>query len=376
MEYSDYPPRNEYQLCELFEDLLFMRSEKFMPKEDQKESERFRLTEKEIQLLHKLGILNRIFRRWFQTTWGYEGNSEHFKGETPRQELARLHSELNKGEEYLSVKLAKQEKDWRIVPCYFSKRILEKEGGVFEYGLKNLEGRKDEIVEPQLDCEFKTFADWLKQGEKVVKKMKPEIKFENEFIKYWKLFLETAPSNLVLNCQMKLTDKEFASLSFKFRNCLIQFFSSQPYGEDNYLDVDKIFFQLWEILRESNKNLPVFQEVIGGEGKKRIERIKKDKEFKEAAGIFYRLGVAFDRYILFPIDRYFGGAEIVWTDQKTFFNDLTVSILLLKKNLKIKTTQTQREFLDIGDITYNIRYLWFAPSTSFRLLGPIFQYFH
>jgi len=43
MKYTNYLPRNEYQLCELFEDLLFMRSEKFMSEDDQRESEEYKL---------------------------------------------------------------------------------------------------------------------------------------------------------------------------------------------------------------------------------------------------------------------------------------------------------------------------------------------
>jgi len=375
MKYNNYLPRNEYQLCELFEDLLFMRTEKFMPRDNQKESEKLKLNKKEIQLLNELGILNRIFRRWFQITWGYEGSSKYFRGETPRQELAKLYPEFNQGEAYLSIKLIQQDKGWKIIPCYFSKKILEKEGGILGYGLKNLENSKDGIVEPQSDCEFRTFINWLKRGEKVARKIRPEIKLESEFIKYWILFLEIAPSNLVLSCQIELTGKELASLSLKFKNCLINFFSSQPYGEDNYLNTDEIVFQLWEILREFKK-MPTFKEVTRVQDRERRERMNKDKEFKKAVEILFRLGAGFDRYILFPLDRYFGGAEIVWTDQNSFFNDFTISIFFLKKKLKIKTTQSQREFLNIEDITYNIRHLWFAPSTSFRLFGSFFQYFH
>jgi len=372
--YNNYLPRNEYQFCELFEDLLFMRVGKFMSEEDQKESEKFKLTEKEIQLLNKLGVLNRIFRRWFQTTWGFEGNSEHFQGETPRQELSKLYPELNQGKEYFSVKLVKGDEGWKIVPCYFSKHFLEKEGGTFRYGLKNLKNSRNRLVEPQLDCEFRTFIDWLKLGEKALRRQNKRVGFENEFVKYWTLFLELAPTNLVLNCGMKLTEKEFASMSFKFRDCLIRFFGSQPHGKDNYLATDKIIFQLWEILKQTNKKLPAFEEMASIAEKK--GRIEKSKNFKEAEEVFYRLGATFDRYILFPIDRYFGQAEIVWTGQQTFFNDLTISTILLKRNLKMEITRVQREFLNVGDIVYNIRYLWFAPPTSFRLLGSALRYFH
>ena len=64
MMYNNYSPRDEHWLCELFEDLLFMRTEEFMSKEDQKESKEYRLSERELQNLNELGIVNRIFRKW------------------------------------------------------------------------------------------------------------------------------------------------------------------------------------------------------------------------------------------------------------------------------------------------------------------------
>ena len=123
-----------------------------------------------------------------------------------------------------------------------------------------------------------------------------------------------------------------------------------------------------------NITTPTFQKIVDTEEK--CKKINKDGELKRATEIFYRLGVAFDRYILFSLDRYLGGAEIVWTDQRNFFNNLMITIMLLKKKLKIDSSKNQKQFLDIGDMAYNIRHLWFAPSCSFRLLDPIFQYFH
>ena len=373
MANGDFLPRNEYEMCGFFEDLLFMKTEKFSP-ELKPESEKLRLTDKDITLLEKTGVLNRIFRRWFQTTWLFEGNSKHFKGETPRQELARLYPDLENGWDFISVKLIKNNKEWNIVPRYFSKKWLEEEKNVFEFGLKNLKDKKNEFVEPQLDCEFKVFVDWLSYAEKVAKKINPKMKFDNDFIKYLMLFFETNPANIILNCKMKLTKEKIGKASFELKNYLFWLLKTQLRGKDNYWDVDDVFFNCWNILKEADKNLVSYQDVINI--RNRVKKIKESKLLKKSAEILYRFGVAFDRYFLFPLDRYFGGMEVVWTDKQAFLNELAITTNLLKNNLNIKRDfEAERKFLDIGDIAYDIRYIWFAPSTCFRFLDSIYRYF-
>jgi len=374
MENGGFLPRNEYEMCGFFEDLLFMRTEKFSPELDEApEKSQFKLNDKEVALLNKTGVLNRIFRRWFQTTWLYEGNSKHFEGATPRQELAGLYPNLEQGWDFISVKLTKDDGKWRVSPCYFSKRWLEEEKNVFEFGLKNLKNSKNKLVEPQLDCEFEVFVDWLSRSEKVVKEIKPErIKFESDFIKYLMLFFETAPSNIVLNCKMNLSPEKFAKASWELREYLFFLFKNQSRGKDNYWDIDDVFFNCWNILRKADKNLLKYEEAI--DIKDRVEKIRQNKLVQKSAEVLYRLGVAFDRYFLFPLDRYFGGMEVVWTDKQVFLNELAVTVSLLKNNLKIKRDfEAERKFLDIGDIAYDIRYIWFAPSTSFRFLDSIYR---
>ncbi|MBU2635268.1 hypothetical protein KJ841_02235 [Patescibacteria group bacterium] len=375
MANDDFLPRNEYEMCELFRDILFMKTEKFSPELEQKSDElELKLNNKDIALLDKIGVLNRIFRRWFQTTWLYEGKSKHFKGETPRQELAILYPDLENGWDFMSVKLKKENEEWNIIPRYFSKKWLEEEKNVFEFGLKNFKNEKNELVEPQLDCEFKIFVDWLSRAEKVAKKINPKMEYENNFIKYLMLFLEMASANIVLNCRMDLTKEKFGKASFELRKYLFWLFEKQPRGKDNYWDIDDVFFNCWDILRKADKNLVSYKDVIDiGD---RAQRIKRNKLLKKSAEVMYRLGVSFDRYFLFPLDRYFGGMEIVWTDKQAFLNELAVTINLLKKNLNIeRDLEAERRFLDIGDIAYDIRYIWFAPSTSFRFLESIYRYF-
>lgn len=375
MANEKFLPRNEYEMCGFFEDFLFMRAEKFAPElKSEPEELKFKLNDKDITLLDKAGVLNRIFRRWFQTAWLYEGNSKHFEGATPRQELSNLYPDLEQGWDFISVKLTKTNGNWKVSPCYFSKKCLEEEKNVLEFGLKNLKKEKQELVEPQLDCEFRVFIDWLCRAEKVTKEIRPErMKFESDFLKYLMLFFEIAPSNIVLNCKMDLSSKEFAKVDWELRNYLFFLFENQPRGKDNYWDIDDVFFNCWNILRKADKNLLKYEEMIGIQD--RVEKIRQNKLVQKSAETMYRLGVAFDRYFLFPLDRYFGGMEIVWTDKQAFFNELVVTINLLKNNLKIERDfQAERKFLDIGDIAYDIRYIWFAPPTSFRFLDSIYRY--
>jgi len=377
MENDDFLPRNEYEMCGFFEDLLFMKIEKFSPElGSESEKLKLRLTDKDTTLLDKTGILNRIFRRWFQTTWLYEGESKHFKGATPRQELARLYPDLENGWDFMSVKLINNNKGWNIAPCYFSKKWLEEEKNVFEFGLKNLKNHKNEFVEPQLDCEFEVFIDWLSRAEKVAGKINPKMKFDNDFVKYLMLFFETIPSNIILNCRIDpdFTKEKFGKASFNLREYIFYLFKNQGRGKDDYWDIDDVFFNCWDILRGADKSLISYGDVI--DIGNRVQKIRANKSFKKSAEVLYRLGVAFDRYFLFPLDRYFGGMEVVWSDTQSFLNELAITINLLKNNLSIERDfKSERKFLDIGDIAYDIRYIWFAPSTSFRFLDSIYRYF-
>lgn len=378
MASDDFLSRNEYEMCGFFEDLLFMKMEKFSPElRPEPEEIKLKLTDDDAALLDKTGVLNRIFRRWFQTTWLYEGSSEHFRGETPRQELAKLYPDLKEGWDFISVKLIKNSGAWKIAPRYFSKKWLEEERNVFEYGFKNLKDQKNELVEPQLDCEFKVFIEWLSYTENVARKINPKMKFDNDFTKYLILFLEMTSSNIILNCGMGIdsTKEKFAKASLELRNYIFWLLKSQPRGKDKYWDIDNVFQDCWDILRKTDKDLISYRDAI--DLGRRVQKISGNKLFKKSAEVLYRFGVAFDRYFLFPLDRYFGGVEVVWTDKQAFFNELAMTINLLKNNLKIeRDLKAERKFLDIGDIAYDIRYIWFAPSTSFRFLDSIYYYFN
>lgn len=138
IKHEEFWERNEYETCALFADLLFMNVEKFSP-ELTNDPNRIYLTDEDVALLDKTGVLNRIFRKWLQTAWLNEGDSRHFDGATPRQELAALYPDLDLGRDFITVKLQKNRNEkWSVAPVYFSRKMLKElgGGGVFELGLK------------------------------------------------------------------------------------------------------------------------------------------------------------------------------------------------------------------------------------------------
>jgi len=102
--------------------------------------------------------------------------------------------------------------------------------------------------------------------------------------------------------------------------------------------------------------------------------VKKSKEFRKSVEIFHRLGVAFDRYFLFPVDRYFGGMECVWTSRESFFDEMGMTISFLKNDLKPPefNSEAKKDF-DITDTLSDLRYIWFAPPTAFRFLESLYN---
>lgn len=380
--YDEYRPRSEKDMCDLFEDLLFMKYKQIigdqLTEEDAKIGKKMVLSDKEQEKLSKLGIIGRIFRRWFQTNWGFEKFSEYFEGETPKQELSRIYPGIRRGKDYMSVNLEKQDKKWKIKPYFYSEGFLESKGGLFIFALEKLRKNNGKTREPFFDAEFKEFISWLDFGDKAIKKALGDDYFENDFFKYWDLFLRMAPTNIVLNLGIRrLKEDEFSDLSFLIKETLINFFSSQPEGHIDYLSYDQIFNALWETIRLFDKDLFGYDEVMRfTQNEKNIIKFKKDARVRKSIECSHSLGILLDRYVLFPIDRYFNGVELVWTNKEVFLNDLAATIAILKGELKQGDIYVKsKDFLG-GLSPFDLRYLWFSPCTVFRLTGSVFKYFH
>lgn len=380
--YENFSARNEHEMCELFEVLLFMNFDEIMPgkmsKSDEKLKKKLSWSEGQIERLVKTRIINRIFRRWFQTNWGYETVSNYFEGETPRYELSRMYPGIRQGKDYFSVNLEKQDNDWKVKPYYYTESFLKSEGGIFMYGLKKLR-ENEKVGEPFFDVEFKGFIQWLdSKNTKTAKGDKEEHHAGNEFLKYWDLFLKMAPGNIVLNLKIKkLNKEEFSNLCFCIKDFLVKLFSSQPEGYDKYIYYDNAFAGLWETIRMFDGELLSYDELMNAtKSEKKIEKFKKDARLKKSIECMHSLGILFDRYILFPIERYFNGAELVWTNHDIFLEDLSATILMLKGNPKHNKSGIEKDGLLDAISPFDLRYMWFIPCTAFRLTGAIFKYFH
>ena len=374
IKHEEFWERNEYEMCEMFGDLLFMNVEKFSP-ELADDPNRVCLGDKDIALLDKAGVLNRIFRKWLQTAWLNEGDSRHFPGATPRQELAALYPDLDLGRDFITAKLQKDKNgQWSAAPAYFSRKMLKESGGggVFELGLKNKKNaKKGEAAAPHFDCEFAVFIDFLNLIASVGKKKE---KFSGEFDKYFSLFLHNAPANVILNSGLDLKEEKFIKMTRELYHYLYWLFTHQKKGKDDFFGTDSVFSEIWEIFRKFNKNLAGYGELLHASGKDIAQIAGKNKDFKKSVEIFHRLGIAFDRYFLFPLDSYFGGMECVWTSQESFFDEMGLTITFLKNNLNAPEFNSDtKKIFDITDTISELKYIWFAPPTSFRFLESLYS---
>ncbi len=373
IKHEEFWERNEYEMCQMFGDLLFMNVEKFSP-ELANDPDRVFLSDDDIALLDKTGTVNRMFRKWLQTAWLNEGDSQHFDGATPRQELAALYPDLDLGRDFISVKLEKDQKGrWATLPAYFSKNSLKAlGGGALEAGLRNLKSvKRGELATPQFDCEFATFINFLEISNKFGK---PKQKFQDEFTKYFSLFFHAAPANVVLNSGLNPDEEKFLKMTTELYHYFQWLFTHQKKGKDDFFGMDPVFRTMWGIFQKFNKNLAGYDEIIRTDEQAMERFAKKGKDFKKAVEVFHRLGIALDRYFLFPLDRYFGGVECVWTSRETFFDEMGHMIAFLKNKLKAPEFDPEaKKHLDIGDTLSDLRYNWFAPPTAFRFLESLYS---
>jgi len=371
---EEFWERNEYEMCQIFGDLLFMNVEKFSP-DLADDPDRICLDEKDIALLDKTNILNRIFRKWMQTAWLSEGDSQHFDGATPRQELAALYPDLDLGRDFISAKLQKnQNGEWAVVPAYFSRKMLKESGngGVFELGLKNIKSAKwGEAVPPHFDCEFAAFLGVLDISARFGRVAK---KFKSDFDRYFSLFFHAAPAQVILNSGINLEEEKFVKMTYELCCYLNWLFEHQRKEKDDFFGMDPVFRVIWGIFQKFRPSLASYEKMVQLDEAAMVRLAKNGKELRKSIEIFHRLGVAFDRYFLFPIDRYFGGMECVWTSRESFFDEMGLTITFLKNNLKPPefNPKAKKDF-DITDTLSDLKYIWFAPPTAFRFLESLYN---
>lgn len=216
---KNFRPRTIYEMGELCEDLIFMRTEKFSD-EKESDSKKLALNRAGVQLLGNLGIIGRIFRRWYQTTWGWESPSQWFKGETPRMELSKYYPDLKEGNTYVSAQLLKDRfGEAKVIPALYEIKEIKKSGGIINMGCnfipKSLGGREhfQHLPAPNFDPEFKEFISLVEQIEGDIRREKIE-KLSNDLEeRYWQIFWTDALMTIPLNCGLKLSHDKLMAIS-------------------------------------------------------------------------------------------------------------------------------------------------------------------
>lgn len=337
-------PRNETEMCELFEDFL----------RGAFEQDTIHLTDADLIKLNRLGILPRAFRRWYQTTWGSRNWSRHFQGETPRQELAFLHDGLNNGSIFLSIRLVKENQQYHIKPLLINNLDRNQ---LFETSRQSVKPT-EAMAEPRRDPEFSKFVTWIKECEELARvhhRFNPADPFQS-----WKLFWSQAGANLVLQLGLKRPRAELLAATGQVQAFLDDALCQQGNGPDDFFEMDTIYVGIWDILRQYDPRLPPYHVL-----EQKVEGKHSISEY--AMKTSYFLGRLFDETIFFPADRYFGALEAVWTDQMNFMNDFMAMIAYLAGELELRPRfKKDPKLKQLMDPLH----LWYSPCTAFRILDP------
>lgn len=374
-------PRDENEMVELFEDLLFMRTEKFLGREVGKKDRD--ISSKDIELLGTLGITDRIFRRWYQTTWHYHDFApKHFSGMTPRQELSIRYPALSTGHAYLSTELVKMDTGPKVLPHFFTQNIIESIGSIFSYGKNELSRQKTPkgetiLVPPSYDVGFKEFVSRMEEIEQDIKKYKITTLPEDSENRYWQIFWQDVSLTLALNSELNLPRKRLIELSVVLRFLFAAFAKGQGRNSGDFLSFDELFYNVWKICKDFDPKLISLEKLLFRNDSD-ISRILELKNGPYSFSVYYNLTNILDELFLFPADRYFGVVECVWTDKESFLRDLMMTINLLKNNLKLPSLggkdSPRYPKLNIEEKTTDIYRLWFSPPTAFRILPRALEF--
>lgn len=375
-------PHNENQLCALFSDLLFMRfKDNDSTVSDNQKRGKMRLSPKGERSLQKQNLINRIFRVWYQINWLNEDWSDDFKGATPRQELAANLPDIGTGEAMLSVALeylipspligGTGKERIEVVPLLFESQEIEKNGGVFMYGLSELAKNPKGVVAPNYDPGFRDFASKMRKIKTKAESFPSYALYDMpERIVYWRLFIEQAVSGILSSLGLPIKKKYIPELHDTLSTLLMGHAGAQKDGECEYIFVDQILGHFWQALSSYDTGLRPYNEVIAPTSEKELQAERRNDESMHSRATLYLLGYLLDEQFLFPADRYFNAVEIVWQDKMHFIQNLSTVYYLLNNDLKTIEPQKgsdpmmQEEYkrFSMEYTAFNIDRIWFNPS--------------
>jgi len=242
------------------------------------------------------------------------------------------------------------------------------------YGLDQLEKKKDGVVAPNFDPDFREFAEKMKKEKDFMSSFSSFNlhKFSEETI-YWRIFIDDAAMAIVRRVQPKLSKTDSSYACMKISNIISGLAGYQKDGELDYIMVDDLFKYIWQVFREYNSSLFSYEYFISEEYYKDYDKNLEDEEKSKSISALYLLGYAIDEHFLFPADRYFNAVEIVWQDKTLFMDNIAILYQILNNDMKLpdpspseKAADKIYEELDIENTVYDPKSSWINPATCFR----------
>jgi hypothetical protein len=182
-------------------------------------------------------------------------------------------------------------------------------------------------------------------------------------------FLENASGEISTTIVDKLHHGQRTAASqavaVNIKNDLLDIFKTIT-ASCGWLCVDEIFLKMWAVLHNYFPNKLLSPEQFNDyiTNPKPWDKKEPTKSFL-TRHVYYPLGVGFDKHFLFPLDRYFGLAECVWTDFENIAGDINHYfgfVLKLAGNYGYYTAQEKRDYALFCDILL-------SPCTCFRMLA-------
>lgn len=356
-------PRDEFETCDLFEAFTFGRG---LPETEGPRP--WIIPEQYISILNKMGILNTLFRRWAQTTWGWNSWSKHFEGQTPMQELQLRYPELRDGTQSVFVHFVKRKNALYIEPFIYDEKKMGMPLCLYRLSPEMRESNSA-LVEQRLDY---LVADAI-----TIKNSKQGIQFHRPATieECIEIFWNNAVYRLIDHSGIPVNPIDREKLAHQMKSGMELYFRLQN-GVYDYLNIDVLFEGLWNVIGMYIPNFPSHQKIMDEDEEKNITKRGVSPRHLE---MYYRFGIEFDEQILFPFDHFFGGAEIVWTDKMNIAQILLITCDLLPKlkkmSLSIGLRHSKAKLSMISPSILDIAHLWHAPSTCFRLKGNVYNYF-
>ncbi|GEM_PF-6644142 len=385
-------PRSYEEVVQFFDEMLFNR---LKPKaggknrEDDQKPQALDLTSVGLEEMRKSNALNRIFRCWLQLNWLKDDFSRHFAGCTFRQELAAGYEDLSRGRAMLAVQLEEttpspyygtadtrvNKLNRRAVPQYFTEQELDDAGGCFLYGLRQLENGSSDIVAPNFDPEFATYAYRLKKEKEYIEALPSfAMKGRSAEIIYWRIAIEQAAMALIRELEPELGFERSGYLQRDFTAILMGLAGIQKDGETDYISVDQTIGYLWEALSGYDDQLVSYQTIIEAiEIPKFIEELdSQDEMIKHSALVLMLFGYLLDKHFLFPANWYFNALEVVSQDKTTFMQNLAGFYQLCNNRMQppVSSFDAEKEGImqkmGLEKVITDPWEIWYNPPTCFR----------